>query len=75
MCSRSFCQREAVATLTYAYSDSTAVIGPLATHVEPHAYDLCSFHAGRLTAPRGWEVLRLDYGQDDAPGDSSAGAL
>jgi hypothetical protein len=27
--------------------------------VEPHCYDLCSDHAGRLTAPRGWEVVRL----------------
>jgi len=48
-----------VATLTYVYSDSTAVLGPLATHAEPHCYDLCAAHAERLTAPRGWEVVRL----------------
>jgi Protein of unknown function (DUF3499) len=48
-----------VATLTYVYSDSTAVLGPLATYAEPHCYDLCSQHAERLTAPRGWEVVRL----------------
>lgn len=48
-----------MATLTYVYSDSTAVLGPLATLAEPHSYDLCSEHAGRLTAPRGWEVVRL----------------
>jgi hypothetical protein len=48
-----------VATLTYVYSDSTAVLGPLATYAEPHCYDLCSQHADRLTAPRGWEVVRL----------------
>jgi hypothetical protein len=47
-----------VATLTYVYADSTAVVGPLATHAEPHCYDLCEAHAGRLTAPRGWEVVR-----------------
>ena len=41
------------------YSDSTAVLGPLAQLAEPHSYDLCSEHAGRLTAPRGWEVVRL----------------
>ncbi|WP_225753664.1 DUF3499 domain-containing protein [Actinotalea sp. Marseille-Q4924] len=58
-CSRSACGRPAVATLTYVYSDSTAVLGPLATLAEPHSYDLCSEHAGRLTAPRGWEVVRL----------------
>ena len=48
----------AVATLTYVYSDSTAVVGPLATTAEPHSYDLCEEHAVRLTVPRGWEVLR-----------------
>jgi hypothetical protein len=48
-----------VATLTYVYADSTAVLGPLATYAEPHCYDLCQEHSSRLTAPRGWEVLRL----------------
>ncbi|MBA2892643.1 hypothetical protein HNR30_003997 [Nonomuraea soli] len=47
------------------YADSTAVLGPLATYAEPHCYDLCAEHAERLTAPRGWEVVRL-------PTDSSA---
>lgn len=59
-CSRQTCQREAVFTLTYAYANSTAVIGPLSVHREPHAYDLCEFHADRLTAPQGWEVVRVD---------------
>lgn len=59
MCSRSTCTGAAVATLTYAYSDSTAVLGPLATYAEPHAYDLCDFHAGGLSVPRGWQVIRL----------------
>jgi hypothetical protein len=49
-----------VATLTYIYADSTAVVGPLATYAEPHSYDLCEDHAAKLTAPRGWEVVRLD---------------
>jgi hypothetical protein len=48
-----------VATLTYVYADSTAVLGPLATYAEPHCYDLCAEHAERLTAPRGWEIMRL----------------
>lgn len=47
-----------MATLTYVYADSTAVVGPLATYAEPHCYDLCEAHAGGLTAPRGWEVVR-----------------
>lgn len=58
-CSRTACGRPAVATLTYVYADSTAVLGPLATYAEPHCYDLCAAHSERLTAPRGWEVLRL----------------
>jgi hypothetical protein len=41
------------------YGDQTAVLGPLATFAEPHAYDLCEEHSERLSAPRGWEVLRL----------------
>lgn len=58
-CSRSACSQPAVATLTYVYADSTVVLGPLATYAEPHTYDLCSTHAQRLTAPRGWDIVRL----------------
>jgi hypothetical protein len=49
-----------VATLTYVYAESTAVVGPLAVQAEPHSYDLCRAHAGRLTVPRGWDVLRSE---------------
>lgn len=59
-----------MATLTYVYADSTAVLGPLATYAEPHCYDLCAEHAERLTAPRGWEVVRLAP-DTDAVGPSS----
>jgi hypothetical protein len=61
-----------VATLTYVYSDSTAVVGPLATSAEPHSYDLCEFHALRLTAPRGWEVVRYE---GEFPSEPSADDL
>lgn len=54
-----------MATLTYVYSDQTAVLGPLATFAEPHAYDLCAAHSERLSAPRGWEVLRLAPDPDE----------
>lgn len=57
-CSRTGCVNPAVATLTFVYADSTAVVGPLATYSEPHSYDLCERHALRLTAPRGWDVVR-----------------
>ena len=50
-CSRTACARQAVATLTYVYADQTAVLGPLATYAEPHAYDLCASHSEGLSAP------------------------
>ena len=58
-CSKPSCTQPAVSTLTYVYADSTAVVGPLATYAEPHCYDLCQMHTDRLTAPRGWEIVRI----------------
>jgi hypothetical protein len=52
--------------LTYVYQESTAVVGPLAVHPEPHTHDLCESHARSLTAPRGWELVRYD-GEFEAP--------
>jgi hypothetical protein len=63
-CSKPSCTGAAVATLTYVYADQTAVLGPLATYAEPHCYDLCARHADRMTAPRGWEVVRLEPDPD-----------
>jgi hypothetical protein len=65
-CSRPGCKRTAVHTLTYVYRDSTAVLGPLAAFVEPHCYDLCATHADRMTAPKGWEVVRLPEPEEPA---------
>ena len=65
-CSRSGCAQPAAATLTYVYAESTAVVGPLATFSEPHSYDLCEFHAQRLTVPLGWEVVRHEIDVEDA---------
>ncbi|WP_193105293.1 DUF3499 domain-containing protein [Brachybacterium sp. FME24] len=61
-CSRTACSRPAVSSLTFVYEDSTAVLGPLSRSSEPHAYDLCREHATRMTAPRGWELLRVAGG-------------
>ncbi len=47
-----------MATLTYVYADSMAVLGPLSRRFEPHSYDLCPKHAERLSAPQGWQVIR-----------------
>lgn len=65
-----------MATLTYVYADSTAVLGPLALYAEPHSYDLCAEHAERLTVPRGWEVVRLALpAQPAGPGPDDLLAL
>lgn len=58
LCSKVACREPAVATLTYVYADSMAVLGPLSARQEPHTYDLCLEHSERLSAPRGWQVLR-----------------
>lgn len=68
-CCRPGCPNRAVATLTYVYADSTAVIGPLPAVQEPHAWDLCAVHALRITAPRGWDLVRhpdLDTSAEDS---------
>ena len=57
-CSRASCRKIAAKTLTYIYAESTAVLGPLATFAEPHAYDLCEAHAATLTLPNGWSVIK-----------------
>lgn len=75
-CSRGGCRRKAVMTLTYVYSDSIAVVGPLATFAEPHAYDLCELHADRLTVPNGWNVIRQERsGSEPGPSDEDLMAI
>jgi hypothetical protein len=64
-CTRLSCGKTAMATLTYVYAESTAVLGPLATVAEPHCYDLCEVHARKLTAPLGWEIVRLETDPED----------
>ena len=66
-CSKPGCSRPAVATLTYDYSDSTAVVGSLSASADPNAYDLCENHANSLTVPRGWQIVRLQTNFEPAP--------
>ncbi|WP_063709949.1 DUF3499 domain-containing protein [Nocardia transvalensis] len=73
-CCRPGCKNPAVATLTYVYSDSTAVVGPLATVAEPHSWDLCDTHGSRITAPKGWEMVRHEGGFS-APDEDDLTAL
>jgi hypothetical protein len=63
-------------TLTYIYSESTAVLGPLATFSEPHAYDLCDKHSTRLTVPNGWNVIRQSVDENQTgPSDDDLMAI
>ncbi|YAL82519.1 DUF3499 domain-containing protein [Dermacoccaceae bacterium W4C1] len=74
-CSRAGCGAAGVATLTYVYADQTVVVGPLSTYAEPHSYDLCADHTVRFTAPRGWDVVRLEVDLSEpepTPDDLSA---
>ena len=67
------CARPAVATLTYVYEDASMIVGPLSVKAEPHAYDLCEPHAQAITAPRGWDVIRLQV--DHRPAEPSSDDL
>jgi hypothetical protein len=63
-------------TLTYIYSESTAVLGPLATFSEPHAYDLCEKHSTKLTVPNGWNVIRQSVDENSSgPSDDDLMAI
>jgi hypothetical protein len=63
-------------TLTYVYAESTAVVGPLATFSEPHAYDLCAMHGERLKVPHGWNVLRHEVtGEEPGPSEDDLMAI
>lgn len=75
-CSRVSCSSVASMTLTYIYSESTAVLGPLATFSEPHAYDLCDKHSTRLTVPNGWNVIRQSVDENTSgPSDDDLMAI
>ncbi len=53
-CDRPVCAGLATASLTYDYTGRRAWLDDLDDDREPHAYDLCTEHADRLTVPRGW---------------------
>lgn len=75
-CSRVSCRATATMTLTYIYAESRAVLGPIATFSEPHAYDLCERHSARLTVPNGWVVERtLSDGEGVGPSEDDLMAI
>ena len=62
--------------MTYVYAESTAVVGPLATFSEPHAYDLCLVHGTRLKVPHGWNVIKQEItGAEAGPTDDDLMAI
>lgn len=76
LCSRAGCRHLATKTLTYIYSDSTAVLGPLATFAEPHSYDLCDQHSIKLSAPVGWTVIKQETdNENQGPSDADLMAI
>lgn len=60
-----------MATLTYIYAESVAVVEPLTESDGPHSWDLCEAHALRITAPRNWELVR-HWSPVDVTGAGSA---
>lgn len=55
-CARPGCSKDAVATLSYAYADSTVWLEDLSPEAHPMVHDLCRMHADAVRVPRGWEL-------------------
>lgn len=76
-CSRSGCSRDAVVTLSFQYARSLVWLDDLTHEHEPHCYDLCDQHAGRVSPPTGWrlEDRRHRVIADDTTSSDAAGRL
>lgn len=55
-CSRTGCALPATSTLSYEYARSIAWLEDLSGERDPHSYDLCERHTGRLSVPNGWRL-------------------
>jgi len=55
-CSRTGCAEHATATLSYQYGRSLVWLDDLSSERDPHSYDLCTRHTGRLSVPNGWRL-------------------
>lgn len=58
-CARPACAEPATVTLSYGYGAATVWLEDLAPEPHPMVHDLCSRHAARTAAPRGWELVDL----------------
>lgn len=56
-CSRTGCAERAVVTLSYRYAEAQVWLDALSAERDPHHYDLCDRHGGRVTVPRGWQLV------------------
>ena len=61
LCSKAACSETAVATLSFDYQLSTAVIGMLSPRPEPGCYDLCLDHQRKFVPPQGWQLIRHQF--------------
>ncbi|QRN81485.1 MAG: DUF3499 family protein [Nocardiopsis sp. BM-2018] len=64
-CTRTGCADAAVVTLSYDYARAMVWIDELLAERDPHSYDLCGRHGGRVTVPQGWQLR--DRRQQAAP--------
>lgn len=56
LCARPDCARAASASLTYDYGAKTVWIDHL-DRPDPSRYDMCDWHAARVTVPSGWDLV------------------
>ncbi|WP_293695732.1 DUF3499 family protein [uncultured Agrococcus sp.] len=57
-CVKPTCRNYADFTLNYDYGERVIAIGPLLGAPAQGSYDLCSDHASKTTAPKGWQIVR-----------------
>ena len=60
-CSKPACSNAAMATLSFDYQLSTAVLGMLSPRPEPGCYDLCLEHQRKFLPPQGWQLIRHQH--------------
>jgi hypothetical protein len=72
VCARPDCARAAAAALTYDYAASTVWVDEMGSS-HPSSYDLCAWHADRITVPHGWQLLDSRGGASNtAPAEAQA---
>lgn len=73
VCARPDCARTAAAALTFDYAASTVWVDEMGSS-HPSSYDLCAWHADRVTVPHGWRLLDSRGGAAGAETPAATGA-